>query len=204
MTPAKIYAMMNESVFNEEKLLLRREIRSRAQSLDPAYCHSADLAIRGQLFAMPEYRNASRIFCFVSQPSEVDTRPIIQDALSSGKKTAVPRCTGNGIMHAHYILDPETDLTPGMYGIYEPSAEAPAAAPEDFDLILVPCCSCSHTGKRLGFGGGFYDRYLKQTSAVTIVLCREKLTVSQIPSEPFDRDMDIVLTEAGIFRQSGS
>ena len=209
--------MMNEPVFTdkeitpesplcscssvqEAKILLRRAIRSRARTLDPAYCRSADLAIREQLFIMPEYRNASRIFCFVSRPSEVDTRPIIQDALSSGKTVAVPRCAGNGIMHAHCIHDPDTDLSPGMYGIPEPSPETPLMDPSAPDLILVPCCSCSHTGKRLGFGGGFYDRYLTQTSAVTVALCREKLTVSEIPSEPFDRDMDIVLTEAGIFR----
>ncbi len=213
--------MMNESAFTdneisqepapcicspvcEAKLLLRREIRSRALKLDPEYCRSADLAIREQLFDLPEYRNASRIFCFVSRPAEVDTRPIIHNALSAGKTIAVPRCAGDGIMYAHCIQDPDADLFPGMFGIPEPSPEARIMKPSDFDLILVPCCSCSHTGKRLGFGGGFYDRYLEKTSAVTIVLCREKLTVSEIPSESFDRDMDIVLTEAGVFRRFSS
>ena len=183
-----------------KKTLLRRAVREKARSLDPARCKEADAAIFRLLLSLPEYRKAARIFCFVSRPDEVDTRPIMQHALSSGKTTAVPRCAGNGIMHAHYILDPEADLTPGMYGIPEPAAEAPAADPADFDLILVPCCSCSHTGKRLGFGGGYYDRYLEKTSAVTVALCREALITAEIPMDAFDRKMDIVLTEAGVFR----
>ena len=164
----------------EEKKLLRSRLRKKARSLDPAYCTAADLAIRELLFSLPEYQKASRIFCFVSQPTEVDTRPIILDALSKGKTIAVPRCVGNGVMNAHRIQDPETDLAPGSYGILEPSPESPVTDPAVLDLILVPCCSCSHDGRRLGFGGGFYDRYLEKTSAITIVLCREELICEEI------------------------
>ena len=189
---------------DEEKKKLRRTVCETAEHLDPSYCLSADLCIRQMLFSLPEYENASRIFCFVSRPEEVDTHTIIRESLLNGKTIAVPRCEGDGIMQAYSIQNFPEDLTPGRYGIPEPSAGRPLIKPSSFDLILVPCCSCSHTGQRLGFGGGFYDRYLTLTSAVTIVLCREKLTVSEIPSEPFDRDMDIVLTEAGVFRRSGS
>ena len=195
-----VSAPHSNDFIREAKYQLRREIRSQARALDPVYCKEADTAILKKLLALPEYQKASRIFCFVSRPDEVDTSPIIQDALSSGKTVAVPRCAGNGIMHAHSINDPDTDLSPGMYGIPEPSPEAPVMDPAVFNLILVPCCSCSHTGKRLGFGGGYYDRYLEKTTAVTIVLCREKLVSSEIPTDSFDRQMDIVLTEAGVFR----
>ena len=191
---------MYKDDISSKKALLRRAVRERARSLDPVCRKEADETIFRLLLSLPEYRNASAIFCFVSRPDEVSTQPVIRNALSSGKKIAVPRCAGNGIMHAHYILDPDTDLAPGMYGIPEPSADTPAADPSDFDLILVPCCSCSHTGTRLGFGGGYYDRYLEKVSAITAVLCHEALTSESIPADSFDRTMDIVLTEAGIFR----
>ncbi len=191
---------MKALTISESKKALRIAVRKTAGALDPAYCEAADLAVREQLFALPEYLNASRIFCFVSRAAEVDTRPIVRDALSRAKTIAVPRCAENGVMHAHIISDPETDLSPGMYGIPEPSPESPILEPAALDLVLVPCCSCSHDGKRLGFGGGFYDRYLENTGAVTIALCREKLISDGIPTEPFDRKMDIVLTEAGVFR----
>lgn len=184
----------------EEKNRLRRVIREKARSLDPDYCHAADRAIYDLLTVLPEYRRASRIFCFVSRPDEADTHAVILHALAEGKTAAVPRCVGDGIMHACVIQDFYRDLTPGRYGIPEPVSRCPRMDPDAFDLILVPCCSCTHEGKRLGFGGGYYDRYLAKTSAVTIALCREELILPEIPVEPFDLDMDIVLTEAGVFR----
>ena len=191
---------MNTS--KEKKVKLRRLIRERSLSLDPAYCRAADQAIYDHLLSLPEYQNASRIFCFVSRPEEADTHAIILHALTEGKTIAVPRCEGDGIMHAYAIQDFPGDLQPGKYGILEPAGGCMRMDPADFDLLLVPCCSCTHDGKRLGFGGGYYDRYLPQTSAVTIALCREKLILPEIPAEPFDQNMDIVLTEAGIFRRT--
>ena len=188
------------NTIQEQKRILRRKIRERALSLDPAYCRSADQAIYDQLLSLPEYQNASRIFCFVSRPEEADTHAIILHALMEHKTIAVPRCEGDGIMHAYVIRDFYRDLQPGKYGIPEPGGGCARMAPADFDLLLVPCCSCTHDGQRLGFGGGYYDRYLPKTSAVTISLCREKLISSEIPAESFDQNMDIVLTEAGIFR----
>lgn len=188
------------NTIQEQKKILRRKIRERALSLDPAYCRSADQAIYDQLLSLPEYQNASRIFCFVSRPEEADTHAIILHALTEHKTIAVPRCEGDGIMHAYVIRDFYRDLQPGKYGIPEPGGGCTRMVPADFDLLLVPCCSCTHDGQRLGFGGGYYDRYLPKTSAVTISLCREKLISPEIPAEPFDQNMDIVLTEAGIFR----
>ena len=182
------------------KQLLRRQIREEVRALDPAYCAAADRAIREILFSLPEYGSARTVFCFVSLPSEVNTRPILEHILSSGKTLAVPRSEGNGVMQAHVITDPEKDLSRGMYGIEEPSVSLPVLSPEAFDLILVPCCTCSHTGKRLGFGGGYYDRFLARTDAFRIALCREVLIKNDIPEDPYDLSMDIVLTEAGIWR----
>ena len=185
---------------DSRKQLLRRAVREEIRSLDPAYCTQADRKIRETLFSLPEYGSAHTVFCFVSLPSEVNTRPILEHILSSGKTLAVPRSVGNGIMQAHVITDPEKDLSRGMYGIFEPSASLPSLPPEAFDLILVPCCTCSHTGKRLGFGGGYYDRFLARTDAFRIALCREVLIKNDIPEDPYDLSMDIVLTEAGVWR----
>ena len=184
------------------KQFLRRQIREEVRALDPAYCAEADRVIAETLFSLPEYREARTVFCFVSLPTEVNTHPVLEHILSSGKTLAVPRSEGNGIMQAHIITDPAQDLARGMYGISEPSASLPVLPPEAFDLILVPCCTCSHSCRRLGFGGGYYDRFLSRTEAFRIALCREAVIKNDIPADPFDLPMDIVLTEAGVWRRS--
>ena len=185
---------------SDQKASFRKQIRRELHMLTPEYCTASDTQIRHLLFSLPEYNHASRIFCFVGRKTEVDTLPILHHILSEGKQLAVPRCASPGIMFAHWITDPENDLFPGAWGILEPADSAPVAAPEEFDLILVPCCTCTHNGKRLGFGGGYYDRYLAQTSGCKIVLCRESLTKDDIPTDRYDLFMDIVLTDAGIWK----
>ena len=77
-------------------------------------------------------------------------------------------------------------------------------APEELDLILLPCVSASRSGERLGYGGGFYDRYLPKTKAFRALLIRERLLSDDIPREAHDQPVDAVITEAGVFRRTQS
>ena len=88
----------------------------------------------------------------------------------------------------------------GKYGILEPGAETPVIQPEEINLAIVPCMSCSHDGRRLGYGGGYYDRYLVRTRAVKAVICRERIMRADIPVEPHDQLMDMVISEHGVRR----
>ena len=82
----------------------------------------------------------------------------------------------------------------------QPAADAPLMDPADFSLVLVPCCTAARDGRRLGFGGGFYDRYLLKTNAVRAVLCRERVMCDDIPINSHDLTMDIVISERGVIR----
>ena len=182
------------------KKALRAEVRKTVSGLSAEYCKEADREIFQQVISLPEYRNADAIFCFVSMPYEADTRKIISDALSKGKRIGVPRCEGKGIMNAYEIRLPERDLSPGIWDIPEPAADAPLMDPASFSLVLVPCCTTARDGRRLGFGGGFYDRYLLKTNAVRAVLCREQVMRDDIPTNSHDLSMDIVISERGVTR----
>lgn len=90
------------------------------------------------------------------------------------------------------------ELYPGSYGIEEPEKAAEIIGPEEISLALVPCLTCSGDGRRLGYGGGFYDRFLRSVPGPWAVLCRGCLMEAEIPWEAHDLLMDVVIWEEGI------
>ncbi|MGL5437680.1 MAG: 5-formyltetrahydrofolate cyclo-ligase [Lachnospiraceae bacterium] len=178
------------------KKQLRQELIKQRGLLPDAYCKAADQAIAAHILELEAYQRANTIFCFVSTAEEITTLPVFEHAWANKKRTGVPLCTGKGVMEVREIKS-MNDLLPGHYGIQEPSPEAPIIRPEEIDFVLVPCLSCSPDGRRLGYGGGFYDRYLSQVNAVKAVICRAKLIRIDIPIQPHDIYMDLVITEKG-------
>lgn len=177
---------------------LRKKVAALVSTLEREYCTGADLSIRNFVLHAPEYRNAKTIFCYVGTSREIDTLPMIEQAIAEGKRIGVPLCRKMGIMEVREITSRE-DLVPGAYDILAPKEDAPLIEPEEIDLCLVPCMTCNKKGERLGYGGGFYDRFLSKTHCPKMMLCREKVLTEEIPTEPHDLVMDSVVTEKGIF-----
>lgn len=176
---------------------LRREVALAAQALPESYCREADEAICRHVVESGLFSRAKTVFCYVGTAREINTRPILLAALAAGKTLAVPLCTGKGIMEARRIRSLE-ELRPGKYGILEPLSHCPVVEPRKLELILVPCCTGNARGQRLGYGGGFYDRYLEDTGCPAVLLCRGRLVRESIPVEEHDRTMDHLVTEAGM------
>ena len=182
----------------EEKHALRATLRRLAQTLPDTYRRKADAAIAAHLLAMPAYREAETVFCFVGTGWEIDTRPILADALAAGKTLCVPLCTGPGIMELRQITS-LSQLSPGAYRLPEPPADAPAVAVDAVELAVLPCMGCNHLGHRLGRGGGYYDRFLSAYRSAAVLVCRERLIREEIPLEPHDLPIPWVLTERGLY-----
>ena len=127
----------------ERKKALRQEIKAAAVALDEGYTKEADLEIFSHVAGLSEYEQAGTLFCFVGTSGEIDTAPILEDALRKGKRVGVPKCTARGIMEVREIRS-LGDLEAGKYGILEPGAETPVIQPEEINLAIVPCMSCSH------------------------------------------------------------
>lgn len=185
------------------KKKIRSEVAQTVNSFDAAYVHLCNEAINANVLSLPEYEAAESIFIFVSMPTEVNTHELIRRMLRDGKIVGVPICLKKGIMESRQVLRFPDDLSPGTWGILEPKSTCRPLAPDSFDLLIVPCSSCNRDGRRLGFGGGFYDRYLPKTSAPRAVLCREKQMRDDIPEDEYDQRMDIVISEGGVFRNEG-
>lgn len=182
----------------EEKQQLRAVMRAREQQLSDRYRRESEQAIAAHLLAMPEYQAAGTVFCFVGTPHEINTRPILEDALAAGKRLCIPLCIGPGIMELRQITA-LSQLSPGAYGIPEPPADAPAVSVDETDFAILPCLTCNHLGHRLGQGQGYYDRFLAHYRSGTVLLCREKLIREEIPLEPHDYPIPWVLTERGLY-----
>lgn len=179
----------------QKKELLRTEIIARRRAEDSRIRAQADKSIAYRVRSLREYQKAHVIFCYISVDAEVDTRALIADMLIHGKTVCAPRCKRKGVMSAH-ILKSFDELEEGMLGIPAPRADSPLVLPEDIDLVLVPCLTCDTKGCRLGYGGGYYDRYLVTTKKATkLVLCRESLVRGSVPLEAHDVQADILITD---------
>ncbi len=182
----------------EEKQKLRQIVRRLEAELPVSYQTKSSAAIAARLLSMPVYQTAETIFCFTGVGAEIDTRPVLADALAAGKRLCVPLCTGPGLMELRQITD-LTQLTPGAYNIPAPPPESVPVPIDGVDFAVIPCLTCSHSGRRLGRGGGYYDRFLSQYRGGAVLLCRERLIREEIPVEPHDLPVPWVLTERALY-----
>lgn len=154
-------------------------------------------AIRQKVLASEPYQNAGTIFAYWSTEDEIDTHHIIADALRQGKRVCVPKCMSGHRMEARQIMS-ETDLTEETFGIPEPGAHCPLIPPEEIELCLVPALACDASGARLGYGGGFYDRFLPQTPAYRMALCAQDRMLEEVPVQEHDIRCHCIVTETEV------
>ena len=179
---------------NEKKAALRRELLTRAKSMPAAEKQASDRAILTRVAASEAYRDAGTVFCFVGRGEEIDTRPLLGRILSDGKRLCVPLCAGAGEMEARQIAE-LAQLRPGRYGILEPPLSTPKIEPGAIDLSVIPCVGAARDGRRLGRGGGYYDRFLTGFSGKALLLCRGMLLREDIPREAHDVVIPDLITD---------
>ena len=176
----------------------KKELRIQYKSIRHSVADKslADRKIAEYFINSPFFNNFDIYLCFVSVGSEVDTSVIIDKLLSVGKKVAVPNCK-DGTMD-FYLINSTDDLIDGAYGI--PTADIEKASKiTDFSrsFCIVPALSFDKNGCRLGYGGGYYDRFLCDKSIDTLGLCFEDCISEKLPAEKHDIKINSVLTEIG-------
>lgn len=178
-----------------DKSELRRFYRAARKALSADEKQEINAGIAENVLKSDWYRVSGCIFCYVSTPDEIGTFPILRQALADGRTLCVPLCGAKGEMTARRISSLD-ELQSGAYGILEPSDSAPVVAPEDISLVIVPALACDRDGCRLGYGGGYYDRFLARTNAaVTAALCAESRLTDRLPRGPFDLPCHYIITE---------
>lgn len=182
----------------EEKRRLRSRIRADMRAMSPAARRKIDRIICQSVIHFPPFARADTVFCFVGIDWEIETSALIESAFDSGKRVTVPLCTASGTMEARVIRS-FSDLQTGAYNIPEPAAHCSLCPPDELEFAAVPCIACDTDCHRLGQGGGYYDRFLERTDCYSVALCRETALLPRVPTEPWDRPMDCVVTETGFY-----
>ncbi len=181
----------------EEKQALRESVRARNAQMRADERSRVSRMICARLIALPEFARADTVFCFAGTAREIDTRAFLERALSAGKRLCVPLCTGPGVMEPRAVRELSA-LSPGAYGIPEPPRDSPRVLPEEIGFAVIPCLTCDREGRRLGQGGGYYDRFLAGYRGFAVMVCPEKWIVARVPAEAHDRAVSCVLTENGV------
>ncbi len=180
----------------ERKRALRAQFKRLRAECPAQLKREMDKKLFERFVSLEEYAACDTLFAYISGEIECDTSAIILRALADGKRVAVPRCAERTNEISFYFINSYDDLEKGKYGILEPKTEVCERA-EDFSrgLCLVPGLSFDLQGYRLGFGKGYYDRFLSRFGGVTAGICYAKCTLTELPRGAFDRAVDILITE---------
>lgn len=150
------------------------------------------------------FNRASVIHCFygIQKNREVQTDAFIRTCMELGKTVVLPRMVGESELR-HHRIDSLQQLEESRWGIREPSVNRPVVEPSALDLIMVPMVAGDRLCNRLGYGKGYYDRFLAKTSAPTIgVLFDCTLSDEPLPVEPFDIPLGKLITESAVYQRT--
>ena len=184
----------------EEKKEIRKRIFKARKEHDDAWIQEKSHVITETLTKLPEYRNAERIMAYADYNHEVITRYMIEQAWKDGKEVAVPKVFGKDMIF--YKLTDFSQLESGYFGIPEPREDGETVSWEDA-MMIMPGVAFDEKCDRVGYGGGFYDVWLKcYGSQVTACgLAYDFQLRNEIPFERHDRMMDIVITPDEVIRK---
>ncbi len=180
---------------------IRAEYSARRAAMDPAEKKRRDDAICRAATALASFRYAEYVLLYAATENEIQIQAIAEEALARGKKIAFPRCDKESHTMQYHLVSSLDELAQDSYGILEPPPENPIYDPEN-DLgsavCFVPGLVYDKAGYRLGYGKGFYDRYLSHFSGCTLGVVYSDYILPTVPRGRFDVSVDILLTEKGV------
>ena len=175
---------------------LRQKYRSLRQAMPQEIKKQKDMAIAEQVRRLWQYQRNSILLIYVSTSIEVDTADIICRAIAEGKRVAVPRCVPDTRNMEFYYIESLDELSPGMFGVLEPVANPERLYDEkDGGLCIVPAFSYDWRGFRLGYGKGYYDRFLSRFEGNMVGICYSDCVQRSLPHGRYDRPVELLVTE---------
>ncbi len=181
-----------------DKKSLRAEYKAVRDSIDADIRKNQDAIIFQKVIELKEYKRANTIFVYVSFGSEVETKRIIERIISDGKYAVIPKCdTKSHTMHT-FKIDSLSQLKKGAYGIEEPCEDCVEVLKEHIDLVVVPGLCFDLKGNRLGYGGGYYDRFLADFKGFTVGLSYNECIADIVPADEYDCRLDLIISADGV------
>lgn len=184
----------------DEKNLIRKQMKQLRADMTRTERFEKSMQIFEQLITVPEFKRADRIYTYVSMDNEIDTIMLIDYSLSLEKRVFVPRVSGKNM--EFYEISDISELNPGYMGIYEPDINGKEPDYSRTGFMCMPGLAFDRSYNRIGYGGGFYDRYLSvENKLYKAALAYEAQLLESIPAQDGDVRPDMIVTEENIYRK---
>lgn len=194
-------ASVRHSAIKLKKDEVRAKYKENRRALAPEERASRDAKICEYARGLVSFRFAEYVLMYAATPDEIDIYDIARAALAKSKKVAFPRCTPETHTMKYHIISSLDELAPDNYGIPEPPPTAPIYDPEGDTgsaICFVPGLVYDRDGYRLGYGKGFYDRFLSSFAGSSIGIVYSDFILPEVPRGRYDMKVDILLTEKGV------
>lgn len=174
---------------------LRRRLIENRSNIPEDVRREKSLKIKEKLLQSPVLQQAERVFVYVSFGSEVQTHELINELIKMGKTVGVPLCnTETHTMSVKEITD-FSQLIKGNYNILEPDSSLKEIPKDEIDLVIVPAAAFDSDGYRMGYGGGYYDRFLADFNGKSIGVAFSECITEALPKGKFDKKVNEVITD---------
>ena len=193
---------MADEIFGkrDEKNLIRKQMKQLRADMTRTERFEKSMQIFEQLITVPEFKRADRIYTYVSMDNEIDTIMLIDYSLRLEKRVFVPRVSGKDM--EFYEISDISELNPGYMGIYEPDINGKEPDYSRTGFMCMPGLAFDRSYNRIGYGGGFYDRYLSvENKLYKAALAYEAQLLESIPAQDGDVRPDMIVTEENIYRK---
>ena len=189
------------TTLKEEKKKLREELLQLRINIPDDERKTAESAIISKVLSLASFRFAETVLLYSPIKGEIDVMPIANAAFKAKKKVAFPLCNTENSTTTYHIVSSVDQLSPGSYGIPEPSSDLPVYVPskDKNDLIIIPAVCFDRSGYRIGYGKGYYDRYLNNFGGTAVGVTFERLVRPSVPRGHFDKHVDLLITEKGAY-----
>ncbi len=185
----------------EEKKQLREELLALRKEISNDERKEAEAAVVMKLLSLASFRFAETVLLYYPIKGELNVLPLADAAIKAGKKVAFPLCDTESSTMTYHLVSDLSELKEGSYGIPEPPLELPVYTPskDKNDLIIIPAVCFDRHGYRVGYGKGYYDRYLNDFGGTSVGVTFDKLLRSAVPRGRFDKHVSLIVTEKGAF-----
>lgn len=186
---------------DDGKSVLRLKARAARRAITPEVREAASREVAQRVLLLPEMRDVRAVLLYGASPEEMEPLPLEIALRARGVRVAYPRVHGRKHLALHWVDDRE-ELVTGSFGLLEPSAEATCALPSEIDAIIVPGVAFDVCGGRVGYGRGYYDTLLGGPceGTPTIGIAFDEQVVAEVPCQPHDRRLDVVVTPTRTIR----
>ncbi|MCI4453421.1 MAG: 5-formyltetrahydrofolate cyclo-ligase [Thermodesulfobacterium sp.] len=188
------------SAHQEEKTKLRSLFLAKREALNEALVKDLSCKISQKIFKFLILQRFTKLAFYMAKGKEVSLSKAIGKFFVEGKKVYLPKTWLKERRLTFHRVYSFSDLVPGPFGLLEPNPKNEVADLGSLEVIFIPGLAFDVKGYRLGYGGGFYDRVLREMSALKVGVCYYFQLVESLPIEPHDVPVDLILTEDGIIR----